>query len=77
MVLIIIVTFSSSTYTFDILKSKKKLLSLQPPIRISSYRILYQRNYMKKLCNEFESCRSNKEVDSITKYVSRGTTVIV
>jgi len=41
--------FMSSIDIFEILKSKKKLLSLNPPsnIGICSDRILYQRNYMK------------------------------
>ncbi|KAE9529155.1 hypothetical protein AGLY_011951 [Aphis glycines] len=53
--------FSSSIDVFEILKSMKKLLSLNPPsnIGISSDRTLYQRNYMKKLRKELESRRSS------------------
>ncbi|XP_060845498.1 uncharacterized protein LOC132925092 [Rhopalosiphum padi] len=47
---------------FEILKSKKKLLSLNPPsnIGISSDRTLNQKNYMKKLREELESRRSSE-----------------
>lgn len=69
--------FSTPADVFEILKSNKKLLSLQPPstIGISSDRTLYQRNYMKKLRDELESRRKNGEIDLIIKYV-RGTLTI-
>jgi hypothetical protein len=70
--------FASPADAFDILKSKKKLLSLQPPsiIRISSDCTLHQRNYMKKLRCELETRRTNGEADLIIKYV-RGLPKIV
>lgn len=70
--------FSTPADVFEILKSKKKFLSLQPPstIGISSDRTLYQRNSMKKLRNELESRRTNGEIDLIIKYI-RGTPTIV
>lgn len=70
--------FASPAEAFDILKSKKKLLSLLPPsiIRISSDRTLHQRNYMKKLRGELETRKTNGETDLIIKYV-RGTPIIV
>jgi len=63
--------FSSAADVFDILKSKKKLLSSQPPstIRISSDRTLFQRNFMKKLRDELESRKNNGEEYLIIKYV--------
>lgn len=70
--------FSTPADAFEILKSKKKLLSVQPPssIVISSDRTLYQRDYMKKLRDELESRRANGENDLIIKYI-RGTPAIV
>jgi len=71
--------FASPADAFDILKSKKKLLSLLPPsiIRISSDRKLHQRNYnMKKLRCELETRKTNGEADLIIKYV-RGLPIIV
>lgn len=70
--------FSTPADVFEILKSKKKLLSLEPPstIGMSSDRTLYQRNYMKKLRDELESRRTNGEIYLIIKYI-RGTPTIV
>jgi len=69
--------FSTPADVFEILKSKRKLLSLQLPstIGISTDRTLYQRNYMKKLRDELESRRTNGEIDLIIKYI-RGTPTI-
>ncbi|KAL4088675.1 hypothetical protein QTP88_023759 [Uroleucon formosanum] len=71
--------FSSTADVFEILKSKKKLLSLTPPsnIGISSDRTLYQKNYMKELREELESRISNEgRSDLVIRYI-RGTPTIV
>lgn len=70
--------FNKTADVYEILKSKKKILSLQSPfsISINSDRILYQRNYMKKLRDELGSRRTNYENDLIIKYIT-GTPVIV
>lgn len=71
--------FSSSIDVFEKLKSKKKLLSLNPPsnISISSDRTLYQRNYMKKLREELESRRSSASGNELIIRYVRGTPTIV
>lgn len=70
--------FGSLAEVFDILKSKKKFSSLQPPstIGISSDRTIYQRNYIKPLREKLESCRSNDKFDLIITYV-KGSLIIV
>ncbi|CAI6358063.1 unnamed protein product [Macrosiphum euphorbiae] len=71
--------FNSSIDVFEILKSKKKLLSLNPPsnIGISSNRTLYQRNYMKKLREKLESRRSSDGGNELIIRYVRGTPTIV
>lgn len=63
-------TLDSSIDAFDILKSIKNILSLQPSsiIHVSSDGTLYQPDYMKKFCDQLEVRRSNEEVDLIIKY---------
>ncbi|CAI6359617.1 unnamed protein product [Macrosiphum euphorbiae] len=70
---------SSKSLVFEILKSKKKLLSLNPPsnIGISLDRTLYQRNYMKKLREELESRRSSDGGNELIIRYVRGTPTIV
>lgn len=70
--------FGSPTEVFDILKSKKKLSTLQPPstIGISSDRTIQQRNYMKSLREELESRRSKVEPELIIKYLKGIPTII-
>jgi len=71
--------FSSPADVFELLKSKKKLLSLNLPsnIGISSDRTLYQRNYMKKLREELESRRSTEGGSELIIRYIRGTPTIV
>jgi hypothetical protein len=71
--------FSSPVVVFEILKSKKKLFSLNPSsnIGISSDRTLYHRNYMKINREELESRRSSEEgSELIIRYVRSTLTIV-
>jgi len=72
------VVFGSLAEVFDILKSMKKLSTLQPSttICISSDRTIQQRNYTNSLLEELESRSSKGEVDLIIKYVKGKSTII-
>jgi len=72
----IIITFSSISEAFNIMKNKNNLLSRYPTISLSSDSTQYQRDHMKKLHEELASRTLNREIDLTIKFIRRVPTII-